>query len=304
VVLMKTLTENLLDLSDFAWQRLRNRVDGLTDDEYFWEPFDGSWSVRKTADGFRHDGFGEDADRVPIEPPPFTTVAWRIAHIVDILQEDRTATWFGQEVAADDGQPPVPGSAAEAITALEHAYAVWRGRLAALTPEVLDQPLGAIGGPYADHNGTDFALHILDELIHHGAEVGTVLDVYRGQHSEDPVVAALLQGDPSADEIELARRQRPALVAESAAARRWDAVPALLGLGFDVNAMTKSGKSAAHFAAGVGNLPILQALIDHGADLAATDSDFKATPLGWAQWANQQEAADFLTSAVGNSTSQ
>jgi hypothetical protein len=301
---MKTLTENLLDLSDFAWQRLRNRVDGLTDDQYFWEPFDGSWSVRKTADGFRHDGFGEDGDRVPIEPPPFTTVAWRIAHIVDILQEDRTATWFGQEVAAADGQPPVPGSAAEAITALEHAYAVWRSRLAALTPEVLDQPIGAVGGPYAENDCTDFALHILDELIHHGAEVGTVLDIYRGQHGEDPVVAALLQGDPTADEIELARRQRPALVAEAAAARRWDAVPVLLELGFDVNAMTKTGKSAAHFAAGVGNLPILRQLIDHGADLSATDSDFGATPLGWAQWSNQQEAADFLTSAVGNSMNQ
>jgi hypothetical protein len=300
---MRTLTENLLELSDFAWRRPRDRIDGLTDDQYFWEPFDGSWSVRQTADGFSHDGFSQDADRVPIEPPPFTTVAWRIAHIVDILQEDRTATWFGQEVAAADGQPPVPGSAAEAITALEHAYVVWRGRLAALTPEALDAQLGPIAGPYAEHDGTDFALHILDELIHHGAEVGTVLDVYRGQQGEDPILA-LLQDAPSAEEIELARQQRPALVAEAAAARRWDAVPVLLKLGFDVNAMTKSGKAAAHFAAGVGNLPILQTLIDHGADLAATDSDFKATPLGWAQWANQQKAADFLAGAVGNSTSQ
>src|SRR3954469_17002908 len=49
--LMTTTLENLLDLSDFAWGRLRARVQGLTDEEYIWEPFDGCWSVRTTGDG-------------------------------------------------------------------------------------------------------------------------------------------------------------------------------------------------------------------------------------------------------------
>ncbi|MFG1704239.1 hypothetical protein ACFLIM_13700 [Nonomuraea sp. M3C6] len=34
---MATLLDNLLDLSDFAWQRLRTRLEGLTDEEYLWE---------------------------------------------------------------------------------------------------------------------------------------------------------------------------------------------------------------------------------------------------------------------------
>ena len=95
---MTTLSQNLLDLSDFAWQRLRGRVQGLTDDEYFWEPFDGCWSVRKTEDGYVPDG-----SLIPPEPAPFTTLAWRITHIIDILQEDRTATWFGNQPDPDDG---------------------------------------------------------------------------------------------------------------------------------------------------------------------------------------------------------
>jgi hypothetical protein len=32
---------------DFCWeQSLRPRLDGLTDDEYFWEPVEGCWTVR------------------------------------------------------------------------------------------------------------------------------------------------------------------------------------------------------------------------------------------------------------------
>ena len=162
-----TLKQNLLDLSDFAWQRLRDRVKGLTDEEYFWEPFDGCWTVRKT-----ETGFAADWAWIPPEPAPFTTLAWRITHIVDILQEERTATWLGHQPAADDGEPPVPESAEAALAALDHAYDVWRRRLAALSQDDLDRPMGEIAGPWAEHDGTAFVLHILDELIHHGAEVG------------------------------------------------------------------------------------------------------------------------------------
>jgi DinB family protein/ankyrin repeat protein len=288
---MTTLTQNLLDLSDFAWQRLRARVEGLTDDEYFWEPFPGCWSVRKTADGFAPD------DNPLADPPPFTTLAWRITHIIDILQEDRTATWFGQQPAPEDGTPPVPSNATEAIKALEHSYAVWRGRLAALSQDDLERPMGSVAGMYAEHDGTAFALHILDELIHHGAEVGTVRDFYSGQRAEDPLVVALLQGDRSTaseEALDLLRRQRPGLIAEAAAAQRWEALPLLIELGFDVSGRTGSGKTAAHFAAGAGNLSALRLLVAEGTDLSLTDGDFGATPLGWAEWFKQAEAADFL----------
>lgn len=298
---MKTLTENLLDLSDFAWQRLRARVEGLTDDEYFWAPFDRNLSVHKTAAGL-------ELDLDPLaDPPPFTTLAWRITHIIDILQEDRTATWFGQQPAPEDGTPPVPSSATEAIEALEHAYAVWHGRLAALSPDVLERPMGSVAGMYADDDGTAFALHILDELIHHGAEVGTVRDVYYGQRVEDPIVAALLRGDRTAasdEDLDLIRQQRPGLIVEAAAAQQWEAVSLLIELGFEVNRTTGSGRTPAHFAAGTGNLPILRLLIAQGADLSLTDAQHNATPLGWAQWFKQPEAADLLTDATGNSTAQ
>lgn len=278
---MTTLTQNLLDLSDFAWQRLRDRVEGLTDEEYFWEPFDGCWSVRKG-----DDGYAADWAWIPPAPPPFTTLAWRITHIADLLQAERTATWFGHEPVATDDAPAVPGSTEAALEALDHAYEIWRRRLAALSQEDLDRPMGEIAGPYADSDGTSFALHILDELIHHGAEVGTVRDFYRGAHAEDPFAAALAGEFTPAD--------RPALLAEAAAAQRWDLIPQLAAVGFAVNEPTANNVTAAHLAAGTGTLDTLRFLVENGADLSLTDSQFNADVRGWAQWFKQTDAAEYL----------
>lgn len=274
---MTTLSQDLLNLSDFAWQRLRNRVEGMTDEEYLWEPFDGCWSVRKS-----NAGFVLERTHLPPEPEPFTTLAWRITHIVDILQEDRTATWFGHQPLAEDGQPPVPGSAAEALTALDHAYDVWRRRLAALSPEDLARSMGPIAGPYAEDAGSSFALHILDELIHHGAEVGTVRDLYRGFHAEDP-----LAGDHTPAD-------RPALLAEAAAAQRWDKVREFADRGFDVNARTSGGATAAHLAAGTGSLDVLRLLVERGADLTLKDTQYDADVRGWADFFQQADVIEYL----------
>jgi ankyrin repeat protein len=144
--------------------------------------------------------------------------------------------------------------------------------------------MGPIAGPYAADDGTAFALHILDELIHHGAEVGAVRDFYRGTH---PVDLAALAG-------EVTPAERPALVAEAAAAKQWELIPQLAEKGFDVSAKTTSGATAAHLAAGNGALETLRYLAEHGADLSITDARFKADVLGWAQWFRQDAAVAFL----------
>ncbi len=44
-------TTQLAEQLDFHWQHLiRPRFDGLTDDEYFWEPVPGCWSIRPRAE--------------------------------------------------------------------------------------------------------------------------------------------------------------------------------------------------------------------------------------------------------------
>jgi hypothetical protein len=277
-----TLLNDLLDLSDFAGNRLKSRIAGLTDDEYFWEPVPDCWTVRESGDGYRL-----DSSPLPPEPAPFTTLAWRLAHIADVLQAERTATWL--RIQPLDGTASVPGSASAAVEVLEHAYDVWRRRLSAVDPVVLDQPMGPIAGAYADNTVNSFVLHILDELIHHGAEVGVVRDLYRQQVLRDTFAEAY---ERASDPRTMA--EHPDLLALAAARQRWDAVRTLAGLGYDVNRSGADGVTAAHRAAGAGQVDVLRLLVDNGVDLAATDVQFGATPLGWAEFFGQRDAAVYL----------
>ncbi len=77
---------------EWHWQAAaRPRLDGLTDDEYFWEPSPGSWSVRHKDEAppgsvTLRGGSGEwliDFAIPAPEPEPVTTIAWRLGHLQD-----------------------------------------------------------------------------------------------------------------------------------------------------------------------------------------------------------------------------
>ena len=55
--------------------------------------------------------------------------------------------------------------------------------MAGLSPEEWTAPLGPAWGPYAESSTVDLALHVLDEVIHHGAEVGLLRDLYANRSS-------------------------------------------------------------------------------------------------------------------------
>lgn len=171
---MNSSREDLIELSSFAWQRIRRRMDGLTDAEYLWEPVPECRTVRPLADGtFRSDGPAEPGDT-----HLFTTLAWRLCHIVDLLREDRTGPWLGQPPPPPRTRRGDAGTAAEVLTDLDHAYACWHDILLATTEDSLQHPIGSVGGLYAESTRRSFALHILDELIHHGAEAALLRDLY------------------------------------------------------------------------------------------------------------------------------
>lgn len=166
---------DLLGLADYASDRLRARVAGLSDEEYLWEPAPGCWSVRPVGDGtFR-------ADRVRPEPvpPPLTTIAWRLAHVIDVLAGERNATWLGVTPTGRLDRTGDPGTAAEAAAQLDEAFALFRGHVAAMDAVTLTDRLGPVAKHYAEGTRAGFVLHELDELIHHGAEIATLRDLYR-----------------------------------------------------------------------------------------------------------------------------
>ncbi|MFL6072593.1 MAG: DinB family protein [Mycobacteriales bacterium] len=176
---MNSTLDDLVELSDYAWQRLRRRMDGLTDEEYRWEPVPDCRTVRPVeGGGYRSDGPARDGD-----PRVFTTLAWRLSHIGFLLQEDRNGAWLGV-AAPPPGRSGDPGTAAAALADLDAGYAWWRSVLAACTDESLAEPIGRVGGPFGESTRRAFVLHILDELIHHGAEAALLRDLYRSEFGE------------------------------------------------------------------------------------------------------------------------
>ena len=148
------------------------RLDGLSDDEHLWEPADGCWSVRESAGRWV-------ADRVtpaPV-PPPVTTIAWRIAHLIEVLG-CRASYHFGDR--SFDPSDVLTGTAAGDVAALEDAYRRWADGVAGLDADGLERL--SEGPPNTLDAQFPFAaviLHINREVIHHGAELGVLRDLYR-----------------------------------------------------------------------------------------------------------------------------
>jgi uncharacterized damage-inducible protein DinB len=172
---------DLIALSDYVYERTRSRLDGLTDTEYLWEPVPGCWTIRRAASG-KYQADHSDSPGLP----PFTTIAWRLWHLVECYAGVRNPQWLGlsRQPAGFERDDPAPASAAEAVSVLERAHAFWQGLIQDLSADSLREPLGPVAGSYAEDDKASLVLHQLDEQIHHGAELGVLRDLY--QHSRTP----------------------------------------------------------------------------------------------------------------------
>ncbi len=174
--------------SQLEWHwvnQLRPRLEGLTDQEYFREPVAGCWNVRPRGQSTAPIAGGSGAFTIDFampepDPPPVTTIAWRIGHLVVGV--------FGMRVANHFGGPPVDyqshayaGSAAEALDQLDGAYAAWVAGVGSLGQAGFAEPCGPAEGPFSGWTMAGLVLHIHREAIHHGAEVALLRDLYRAQ---------------------------------------------------------------------------------------------------------------------------
>jgi hypothetical protein len=170
----RTARDDLVEMSDYAWSRVRGRLEGLTDEEYRWEPVPHCRTVRQMPDGsYRSDGPAEPGDR-----NQFTSLSWRLCHIADFLGEERNGPWLGLPVAQLPPRGGDPGSAADVLAVLDRTAGSWHGLLAETTEESLSLSIGPIAGHYAESTRRSFAHHVVDELIHHGAETMLLRDLY------------------------------------------------------------------------------------------------------------------------------
>ena len=174
---MADVKSDIISLSDHAYERTRQRLDGLTDTEYLWEPVPNCWTIRRRSHSDRY--WSDQGTTTDI--PPFTTIAWRLWHLIGCYGAARNAQWLGQEQRHNgfEHHDPAPPIAGEALAALERAHASWRDVLVALPVDSWWEPLGAIAGPYSESDKLSLVLHQLDEQIHHGAEIALLRDLYR-----------------------------------------------------------------------------------------------------------------------------
>ncbi|HEY5874312.1 MAG TPA: DinB family protein [Ilumatobacteraceae bacterium] len=162
-------------------------VSALTDAEYLWEPAPGAWSVRLKQQGPSPGAtvlvgageWGRDGGRPHPYPPPVTTIAWRMHHLTEMLAG--RSDWTAGAHAFTEDQMIVAGTATAAVAALDAAVNAWRAVLVAADDAALD----TVGhSTYPDGSDVeepfiDIVWWVNQEVLHHGAEIGLLRDVYR-----------------------------------------------------------------------------------------------------------------------------
>ncbi|MFD9725752.1 DinB family protein [Streptomyces sp. NPDC059072] len=193
----------LLAQFDFARTRLADRMSGpamdsgdgtdikvgpMTDEEYLWEPVPDCWSIRRHADGpgsratflAGAGDWGRDAAAYPHPwPPPFTTIAWRLSHLTEMLTLRADHTAGTHTLTRDDYR--AKGTAAGAVTAFATAATAWRRALLSVDEAALDT-VGYCTYPHggdAEEPFIEIAWWVNQELLHHGAEIALLRDLYR-----------------------------------------------------------------------------------------------------------------------------
>lgn len=173
----------LLDQLGRHWQhQLCPRLEGLRDEEYFWEPAEDSWNVRPRGQSTAPIAAGGGDFTIDFavpepDPPPVTTIAWRLGHVIVGVLGMRNANHFGGP-EMDYQSFGYAGTAAEALDQLDAAYAAWTDGVRNLGQRGLAAPCGAAEGPFAEYPMAALVLHINREVIHHGAEIALLRDLY------------------------------------------------------------------------------------------------------------------------------
>jgi hypothetical protein len=166
--------DSLMSSFDATRAQLRTRLDGLSDDEYLWEPVDSMWTVRLVETEWHADW----ADPDPV-PAPVTTIAWRLWHIaVDALDSYSVRT-FGTSGTGLSGTTWV-GRAEGAVRLTDQAFERFADGFEAVGEEGLSRPLGDVWGSYSEASFLDLFLHAHREVTHHAAEIGLLRDLYAG----------------------------------------------------------------------------------------------------------------------------
>ena len=152
-----------------SWFTLWGRLEGLSDDDYLWEPRPGSPTLRVHPDAkWKRDQSSPDA--VP-------TIAWRMCTLAG-TQTLRTDWTFGSH-SLQWHDIDLPGTAAGALAFLERASASWIQAVASVGDADLDKPLCDWPGGPQERRFAETLWWTNRELIATGAEISLLKDLRR-----------------------------------------------------------------------------------------------------------------------------
>jgi hypothetical protein len=196
----ETLLEMMLFIEMFTLHRAWNE---LTDDELMWEPADGSWSVRPTMESrtptpFVTGSLAADFDVTVVEAAaagdavePLTSIAWLFWHVgsqpgraaeLDFLGGAQTAEsgWTSPYIASH----PMFTNAVDAVATMRAGWLALNTALRSATDEQLERPtrFWGYGEPGAMGTGAQIVGSVLNEVSHHGTQIGVLRDLYRLTH--------------------------------------------------------------------------------------------------------------------------
>lgn len=151
----------------------------MTDEELHWEPAPGMWGYRRRdevrtplPDDMPPGDWWFDSVRPRPDPEPFTTVAWRVAHLTL-----GTWNWLNALAQRASGAEPCPSGVAEAMIGL------WKQVLDDYVEMVCGFTEGDIreevqvGANRRPRSGV--ISHVTLEIAFHSSEVGTLRHLYR-----------------------------------------------------------------------------------------------------------------------------
>lgn len=157
-------------------ERLYRRYQGLSDEEFFWEPVPDCWNIRPDPAAPGRWTYEYDFD--PPLPHPVTTIGWRLVHI----SANNWIYWehaFGP-AARNFPDLDVPGTAATALEDWSKSCRPITRWLRSATDEDLKEPRASHLGP--PKSAGEVVRILIDEQIHHGAEIALLRDLYRHRY--------------------------------------------------------------------------------------------------------------------------
>jgi hypothetical protein len=173
------LVDQLNSSRDISQQRLL----GLTDQEFLWEPAPGAWSIRRRGETVSSHPYGAgewllDFAVPQADPAPVTTIAWRLGH----LYAGFSGRWewtFGERTHPKESIAFSP-SAAEMLERFWAMMDRWTASVAAMTDDQLDMiGFGQYPGGLDPHIPFIAIIWWTNrEFTHHMSEIALLRDLW------------------------------------------------------------------------------------------------------------------------------